>query len=172
MNSDLLSIKNLSIFLCTCVVVALRHSRPKVAEIDQMLIEGEEQNWTVSDRTRVPPVKTNGRQHRGNDQSRIGGAGRNQMAQCVLGTKLTFGCVQCLQTRRPPSIKNHIDFLEATGFVRKTSASIGKKKSASENLASSKAFWRRPMMYSNLGTFDNWQSDRIQWQWLHSFDCP
>ena len=55
--------------------------------------------------------------------------------------------------------------------MRKTSASIGKKKSANENLASSKAFWRRPMMYSNLGTFDNWQLDRIQWQWLHSFDC-
>ena len=36
-------------------------------------------------------------------------------------------------------------------MVRKTSASMGRKKSARENLASSKAFCRRPMMYSNLG---------------------
>ena len=129
-NSDLLSIKNLSIFLRTCVVVAVRHSRPKVAEIDQMLIEGEEQNWTIGDlcfeyTIRVPPVKTSGRQHRGNDQSRIGGAGRNQMAQCVLGTKLTFGWFNGLQTRRLPSIKNHIDFLEAIIIYRICEEDIG-----------------------------------------------
>ena len=129
--SDLLSIKNLSIFLGTCVVVAVRHSRPKVAKIDQILIGGEEQNWTVSDwcfeydGTRVPPVKTSGRQHRGNDQSRIGGAGRNQMAQCVLGTKLTFGWFDGLQTRRPPSINNHIDFLEAIILYRICGEDIG-----------------------------------------------
>ena len=120
-NSDLLPIKNLSIFLCTCVIVALRHSRPKVAERAQIM--DEEQNWTTSDwcfeydGTREPPVKTSGRQHRGNDQSRIGAAGCNQVGQCVLGTKLTFGCVHRLQTLfktlRPNSIKNHIDFLEA-----------------------------------------------------------
>ena len=51
------------------------------------------------------------------------------MAQCFLGTKLTFGCVHRLQTLfktlRPNSIKNHIDFLEAIILYRIREEDIG-----------------------------------------------
>ena len=51
------------------------------------------------------------------------------MAQCVLGTKLTFGCVHRLQTRfktrRPHSIKNHIGFLGAIILYRICEEDIG-----------------------------------------------
>ena len=59
--------------------------------------------------------------------------------------------------------------MSLTGLVRNTSASMGRKKSARENLASSKAFWRRPMMYSNLGRafqlleYQIWWWERLIW---------